>query len=132
MHRYVSPVRCSKTPKNVNILENEVFLVYGLCQFLSCDKGPQFTTKAFRSNLCNRYEVEKILYDVVHSPQCNFVKRTIITAIRSYLENHDTWGSELLFSLLLILRNTIQQAILRLSSYSVDIFLSREILIKCR
>ncbi|VEN61770.1 unnamed protein product, partial [Callosobruchus maculatus] len=61
------PLRSSKSHHILKLLENEVFLVYGVPQFIICDNGPQFISTKFRE-LCGRYEIQKILYNAVYSP----------------------------------------------------------------
>lgn len=90
-------LRSSKSSHITNFLEKNVFLTYGVPQFIICDNGPQFISREFK-NLAKKYQVQKICYNAVYSPQCNFVERinkTVGTAIRSYISKHDTWDVEL-------------------------------------
>ena len=91
------PLRSSKSPYVVKYLESEVFLTYGVPQYIICDNGPQFVAKEFR-DLAKKYQVQKIWYNAVYSPQCNFVERmnkTIGTAIRTYVKQHTDWDVQL-------------------------------------
>ncbi|XP_030757810.1 uncharacterized protein LOC115883593 [Sitophilus oryzae] len=91
------PLRSSKSPYIVKYLENEVFLTYGVPQHIICDNGPQFVAKEFR-DLAKKYQVQKIWYNAVYSPQCNFVERmnkTVGTAIRTYVKQHTDWDVQL-------------------------------------
>lgn len=90
------PLRSSKTPHIIKILENEVLLVYGCPQMVICDNGPQFISKSFK-DFCKSYEI-KIWSNSFYSPQCNFVERnnkTVGTAIRSYVAEHKEWDKEI-------------------------------------
>lgn len=81
----------------VKFVENEVFLVFGVPQFIICDNGTQFAGKVFKK-LANTYEVQKIWYNARYHPQCNFVERvnrTIGAAIRSYVKDHKDWDQEI-------------------------------------
>lgn len=91
------PLRNAKATNIEKIVENDVFLMFGVPQFIICDNGAQFSGKTFK-NLCKKYNVEKIWFNPVYSPHCNFVERnnrTIETAIRCYVEDHQDWDLEL-------------------------------------
>lgn len=91
------PLRAA-TAKNVaEYLEEEVFLVYGVPEFVICDNGPEFIGSAFK-DLALSYKV-KLLYNASHHPQANpteRVNRTVIAMIRAYVgENHRTWDKHI-------------------------------------
>lgn len=84
-------------PIILSFLENRVFLIYGVPQFIISDNGTQFAGKTFRK-LAEAYKVQKIWYTPRYSAQCNFVERnnkTIGQAIRSYIVEHKDWDKEL-------------------------------------
>lgn len=93
----VHPLRTA-TAKNIsNFIENNVFLVYGVPQYVICDNAPNLSGRVLR-DLCSQYRVQKILFNAVYSPQCNFVERsnrTVSTAIRCYIDEHQNWDAEL-------------------------------------
>lgn len=88
------PLRKANAVKVVDFLEKQVFLVYGVPQFIICDNGTEFNNTTFKK-LAQKYQVSKIWYNARYHPQCNFVERvnkTVGTAIRSYLqENQRVW-----------------------------------------
>lgn len=89
------PMR-NATAESIKYMENEVFLVFGVPQFIICDNRTQFVGKAFKK-FAKAYEVQKIWYNARYHPQCNFVERmnrTIGAAIRSYVKDHKDWDQE--------------------------------------
>lgn len=91
------PMRDATANNVVKIMENSVFLVYGIPQFVICDNGPQFAGKTFKK-LAETYQVQKIWYSPRYAAQCNFVERnnkTIGQAVRSYISEHRDWDKEL-------------------------------------
>lgn len=91
------PMREATANCIVKFLEHQVFLVYGVPQFIICDNGQQFAGKTFKK-LVDLYQVQKIWFSPRYAAQCNFVERnnkTIGQAIRSYLTEHKNWDSEL-------------------------------------
>lgn len=90
------PLRSSKAHFIEKHLENDVFLMFGTPQYLICDNGVQFSGRTFKE-LCKKYDV-KIWYNAVYSPHVNFVERnnrTIETAVRSYIDEHQDWDREI-------------------------------------
>lgn len=90
------PLRSAKSQYVEDALENKVFQVHGPPSILICDNGTQFTSKSFK-NLSEMYSFN-IRFNPVYSPQCNFVERnnrTVGTAIRSYIDNHDNWDKQI-------------------------------------
>src|SRR5699024_4451212 len=80
------PMRRATASSIVKFVEDKVFLVYGVPQFIICDNGTQFAGKEFKQ-LAQKYSVQKIWYNARYHPQCNFTERTNLTvgiAIRSY------------------------------------------------
>lgn len=93
----VHPLRHAKAKNITDFLENHIFLVYGVPQFVICDNAPNLSGRELRS-LCDKYQVQKIWFNAVYSAQCNFVERsnkTIGTAIRCYVKEHVDWDLEL-------------------------------------
>lgn len=91
------PMRTATATKLCEFIENEVFLKYGVPQYLICDNGRQFISNDFK-NLMSNYSV-KIMYNALYHPQNNPTERTnriIKTMIRSYLgNNHRKWDENL-------------------------------------
>lgn len=94
----INPMRKALASTITRFVENEVFLVYGVPQYVISDNGKQFVSSLFK-NLCNEYKVQKILYTALYHPQANPVERynrTINTAIRSYIsDSHKKWDAEI-------------------------------------
>lgn len=78
-------------------LEEDVFLVYGVPQYLICDNGSEYIGAQFK-NLMTSYKVQ-ILYNPSRHPQSNpteRVNRNIITMLRAYIgDNHREWDKHL-------------------------------------
>ncbi|KAJ8980355.1 hypothetical protein NQ317_019242 [Molorchus minor] len=98
------PMRTATASNVVKFVENNVFLVFGVPQFIIADNGSQFAGMKFKQ-LVDKYQVQKIWFNAVYHPQCNFIERinrTIGTSIRSYIVEHKEWDRNLF---------SIQQAI---------------------
>lgn len=67
-------LRQATTSVIVKILENDVFLTYGVPEILRCDNGSQFTSYQFRK-LLTQYRTE-IVYNPHYHPQANPTERT--------------------------------------------------------
>lgn len=91
------PVRTATAQKLCEIVEQELFLKYGVPQYLICDNGKQFVSHHFR-DLANEYRT-KLLFNANYHPQNNPAERAnrvIKTMIRSYLRNdHRMWDENL-------------------------------------
>lgn len=88
------PMRQALASTVVRLVEDNVFLVYGVPQFIICDNGVQFAGTEFK-NLAKTYSVQKIWYNARYHAQVNFVERcnrTIACAVRSYVkDNQKHW-----------------------------------------
>lgn len=94
----IHPMRKALASTIARFVENDVFLVYGVPQYILSDNGKQFVSSTFK-DLCHEYKVQKLLYTALYHPQANPVERynrTINTAIRSYVnEDHKKWDAEI-------------------------------------
>lgn len=94
----VHPISQATSKGIVKFLENQVFLVFGVCQVISVDNGSQFISKEFKK-LMSDYKVQKIWYNARYHPQVNHAERVnkvIVTTIRCFIhDNHKTWDSEI-------------------------------------
>lgn len=91
------PLRSATAGNIIKYMEKQVFLVYGVPQYIICDNGSQFAGKEFKA-FAEKYNVQKIWYNARYHPQANFVERsnrTIGTAIRSYVQEHKFWDKHL-------------------------------------
>lgn len=91
------PLRSATACSLCLVVEEQLFLVYGVPQTLICDNGVQMTSKSFKE-LCARYKV-KILYTPLYYPRADPTERTnqtIETMISCYIrDNHRTWADNL-------------------------------------
>lgn len=92
------PCRSATAKTLVKCIEDQIFLVYGAPQFLTCDNGTQMKSKEFQA-LCERYKV-KLFFTASYYPRADHTERTnrvIKTMLRSYVQqnNHRTWEDNL-------------------------------------
>uniref|UniRef100_A0A1Y1NGJ5 RNA-directed DNA polymerase n=1 Tax=Photinus pyralis TaxID=7054 RepID=A0A1Y1NGJ5_PHOPY len=91
------PLRRAIATQIVKILEDSVFLLFGVPQFCRCDNGVQFRSKEFEK-LCQKYNV-KVIYTPNYHPQPNNterVNRVLKTMISSYVDKeHRKWDEHL-------------------------------------
>lgn len=94
----IFPLRQATVGKIVSLIENEVFLMFGVPQTVMVDNGTQFKSKPFK-DLMSRYQVPRLWFNAKYHPQVNFVERTnriIKTALRSFVkDNHRLWDVNL-------------------------------------
>lgn len=93
-------------------LEEQIFAVFGVPESLMTDNGKQFLSKEFRKFL-NSYGVTHVK-TAAYSPQANAserVNRSVLAAIRSYLEKDQRHWDRHLSSIGSALRTTIHSAI---------------------
>ena len=91
------PLRKASAPAITKILEDQIFLVFGVPRAIISDNGVQFKSKEYK-NLLNQYNV-KPKYTSYYHPQANPAERinkVLKTMLISYVsENHRTWGNYL-------------------------------------
>lgn len=92
------PIQEATSKKVVNILENNIFLEYGLPEIVIADNGKQFTSNDFKK-LLQSYQVPKFWFNARYHPQNNFTENTnkiIGCALRAYVaDNHKLWDKEI-------------------------------------
>lgn len=84
----LKPIRNADAKTVVDVLENEVFLVYGVPSVIIADNGPQFISKLFK-DLMKSYNVQinyNAAYHAQHNP-AERLNRVIVASMRSYIEN---------------------------------------------
>lgn len=90
-------LRKATTTSIIKLLEEHVFHLFGVPEFLKCDNGVQFKSRDFKK-LLQDYNI-KPLYNPLYHPAPNFserANRVIKTMISSYVgDNHKTWDSHL-------------------------------------
>lgn len=91
------PLRAATASSLVQRLEQDVFLVYGVPQYVICDNGVQMKSREFQ-NMCSKYNT-KICYTALYYPRANpteRVNRVIKTMLASYVkDNHRSWDKYL-------------------------------------
>lgn len=87
------PLRNGKASNIVKIIEEQIYLTFGVPKVTICDNGKQFVSNQFKE-LAMKYN-SQIWYTPYYHPQANpteRVNRVIGTAIASYVEdNHKDW-----------------------------------------
>lgn len=87
------PLRSATAQNVTRIIEDEVFMVFGVPKWIVCDNGVQFKSKEF-SALTSKYGVT-INYTAYYHPQANPSERfnqTVKTKLRAYIaDNHRMW-----------------------------------------
>lgn len=91
------PLRQATAKAIVKLLEDNVFLLFGVPQYLKSDNGVQFKGREF-TKLLAEYNIKHLTTPLYH-PEPNFVERanrTIKTMISSYIdENQKKWDANL-------------------------------------
>jgi len=94
----IFPLKNAKAPIVNKILEESVFLIYGVPRYIIMDNGSQFVSNLLKKTF-ESYEIQQVRYTALYSPECNFVERnnkTVGTTLRCYIEeNHGSWDQNL-------------------------------------
>lgn len=92
------PIKRATSTIISHIIENLVFMNYGIPETIILDNGPQMVSPEL-TNMFHYYNVPHIHFIPRHCPQVNTVERynkTIITAVASFVdEDHRTWDRHL-------------------------------------
>lgn len=87
------PLRQASASKVVTILENEVFMLFGVPDAIIVDNGPQFKSREF-AKLMETYQVH-IKYTALYHPQanpCERINKVLKMMLRSFVsDNHRVW-----------------------------------------
>jgi hypothetical protein len=65
----------------IRCIEDNVFLVFGVPQYIIADNGTQFAGKDFKT-FTENYKVQSIWYNARYHPQVNFTERTTCSQYR--------------------------------------------------
>lgn len=117
---WLKPLRKASAITIVKFVESEIFHMVGAPETLLSDNGKQFISKDF-CDLLNRYGVRQIL-TASHSPQVNAserVNRSILAAIRSYVEQDQTTWDVHISSIASALRNAVHASTTQSPYFSV-------------
>lgn len=91
------PLRSATGPALCKVLEDHVFLIYGVPETLIVDNGPQFRSNSFRTLLQN-YQVT-VFHTANYHPQANPVERqhrVVKTMLSAYVKDkHQQWDKYL-------------------------------------
>lgn len=89
----VYPLRSASAEMITRIIEEQVFLLFGVPRILICDNGPQYRSKQFQS-MATSYQC-RIKYCAAYHPQANPTERinkNIKTMLAMFVsENHREW-----------------------------------------
>lgn len=91
------PLRTASASAVRRHIEDDVFLVYGVPEFLLCDNGTQYVSKEFKDMLSS-YGTELVLNPQYHSQSnpTERVNRVVKTMIKSYInDNQRSWDTNL-------------------------------------
>lgn len=103
----LKPLRKASAGLICNYLESDVFLLFGVPNIVVSDNGSQFVSREFAA-LLKRFGIGHVT-TAVYSPQANAserVNRSIIAAIRSYLEEDQSLWDKNITSICSALRTT--------------------------
>lgn len=106
----VKPIRDAKSKTVAAVIENEVFLTYGVPSKIICDNGPEYRGSHFKT-LAEEYNVQ-ILYNARRHPQANPAERynrSVITMLRAYLKEDQRKWDILLPKIAVALRTAVNQ-----------------------
>lgn len=98
--KYVScfALRRATAAKVVQILEEQIFLTYGVPEIIVMDNGKQFSGKEL-DRLLKEYDVRKVWFNSYYHPQNNFTERynqTLGNCLRTYAkDNQRKWDVNL-------------------------------------
>lgn len=91
------PLRKATGKAVSTILENEVFLVFGVPRIIICDNGPQYRCRQFLK-MAEEYKCQ-VKFNALYHPRANpteRVNRTLKTMLAMYTsENHRTWDENI-------------------------------------
>lgn len=91
------PVRSAKTASLIKCVEEGIFLVYGVPQYIMSDNGAVLRSREF-VDLCRRYST-KPFYTALYYPRANHTERTnqtVKTMLSAYIkDSHKSWDKNL-------------------------------------
>lgn len=108
----LKPLRKATSASIVTFVESEVFHMFGVPESILSDNGVQFISEKFKTFL-ERYGVRHIT-TATHSPQANAserVNRSILAAIRTYLDSDQQNWDVHISSIASALRSAVHQSI---------------------
>ncbi|KAI5630759.1 integrase core domain-containing protein [Phthorimaea operculella] len=92
------PIKRATSSVIKHVLEDLVFMNYGIPETVILDNGPQMTSPEL-TDMFHSYKIPHIHFIPLHCPQVNTVERynrTIITAVASFVnDDHRTWDKHL-------------------------------------
>lgn len=105
------PLRSATAQLVTRHMEESVFLLFGVPQYVICDNGVQFRSGEFR-NICAKYDVT-ILFNALYHPQNNpteRVNRVIKTMLSSYIQDTQRKWDAYLPSITCAIRTLVHEA----------------------
>lgn len=108
---WLHPIRKASAKEIITFIENQVFLVFGTPEKIYSDNGVQFRSKEF-SKLLKKYGVCHVT-SATHAPQANAserVNRSVLAAVRSYVDSKQTTWDFYLSHIACSLRNSLHNS----------------------
>lgn len=105
---FIFPLRSGKASKIASILEENVFMTFGIPEIIIMDNGKQFLSKILRSVL-KKYNITPWFTSLYH-PQANFTERTNQTlgnCLRAYARANQRHWDKKLSEITLALRTAV-------------------------
>lgn len=105
-------LRQATAPAVTKYIEDQVFLLFGVPEYLICDNGVQFRSKEFK-NMCESYKT-KVLYNAAYHAQANPVERVngvMKTMLASYVSDNQRQWDKLLPKVGCAIRTSAHEAI---------------------
>lgn len=109
---FLKAVKKLSTDAICKFLEEEIFHVFGVPEIIMSDNGVQFKSNKFKE-LISKYNITHT-FTAVHSPQANAserVNRTVIAAIRAFVNVDQKNWDEMLSQVACALRSSVHSAI---------------------
>ncbi|XP_036345665.1 uncharacterized protein K02A2.6-like [Rhagoletis pomonella] len=92
----LKPTRKATAAEVIKFLENEVFHIFGVPEYVHSDNGKQFVADIF-SQFLEKYGAQHIR-TAFYSPQANAaerVNRSVLQTVRSYIKGQKNWDKHL-------------------------------------
>lgn len=114
------PIRSATAKSLVKNIEEGIFLVYGVPEYILCDNGVQFRSREFQK-LCDKYKT-RIRFTALYHPCANpteRVNRVVKTMISSYIQDDQRHWDDNLASIACAIR-TAEHETIGFSPYFVN------------
>lgn len=109
---FIKPMRDAKSGRMVKYLEEEIFHIFGVPEYIHSDNGQQFRSQQFKK-LMEAYGIQHVR-TAIYSPQSNSserVNRNILAAIRAYISPDQSDWDKKISQIACSLRSSFHEAI---------------------